>query len=419
MNFYPRLSLALSVGLLALFLTYINPATADLLAMGVTHSDDKVQWWVDDAPAFIGYSVAMLSARDGWAAGCSLLHWDGAGWTEAANPAGRCYTGLSLLSPADGMAVGSQGTSIYWDGSEWIPASAGLQPGDHLVSVDLVTADLAWAVGSDGEEQGIITRWDGSAWTVEQRAAGRLNSVAMLSQTEGWAVGQGILRYHDGEWYELENPASNFLRSVAVLSSNDAWAVGDQGTILHWDGFAWTTVSSPTAARLRAVQMVSNTEGWIVGDAGTILFWDGNGWRLVESPTRDSLFSIAMLSIGEGWAVGVGGDQVLRYGKVYECALPVVSSPCSGAQVHPSEDANSDCQVDQADAEVWMAAFGSRKGGLSYNTRADMNADGVVDALDYLAWLRGRGKTCSCQYSSLIPSPTPLSQRSLRPAWDG
>ncbi len=88
-----------------------------------------------------------------------------------------------------------------------------------------------------------------------------------------------------------------------MVSPTDGWAVGDNGTIIHWDGYAWSTVPSPTTQTLNAVSMVSATDGWAVGDGGTILHWDGHAWSRIPSPTADTLRDV-MVSATDGWAIG-------------------------------------------------------------------------------------------------------------------
>jgi photosystem II stability/assembly factor-like uncharacterized protein len=72
-----------------------------------------------------------------------------------------------------------------------------------------------------------------------------LYSVAMLSDTEGWAVGSDgmIFRWDGNSWISTLSPTIKTLNSVSVLSATDAWAVGETGTILHWDGSIWTASS--------------------------------------------------------------------------------------------------------------------------------------------------------------------------------
>ena len=91
-----------------------------------------------------------------------------------------------------------------------------------------------WAVGGDGNGDGITLHWDGTAWTA-------VSSGTMYDLIRVWGSG-----------------------------ANDVWAVGDVGTILHWDGSAWTSASSGTTFALFGVWGSGANDVWAVGD-GTIL----------------------------------------------------------------------------------------------------------------------------------------------------
>ena len=178
-------------------------------------------------------------------------------------------------------------------------------------------------------------RWDGSAWSLFGSLPDRvLNSVAMVSANDGWAVGDYchfidiyhqtvnsvIMHWNGSSWNEISSPDSfnERLNSVAMLSATDGWAVGDTGTIRHWNGSVWSLVSSPTYCDLKSVAMVSAEDGWAVGgdnycsQPSVILHWNGNTWSEARSPVPETLNSVAMISANEGWAVGEGGT-ILEY----------------------------------------------------------------------------------------------------------
>src|SRR5215469_8642620 len=66
-------------------------------------------------------------------------------------------------------------------------------------------------------------------------------------------------------WPESPSPTTQNLHSIAMVSATNGWAVGDYGTILHYTGSQWTQVNSPTFNDLYSVAMVSASEGWAVG----------------------------------------------------------------------------------------------------------------------------------------------------------
>lgn len=48
-----------------------------------------------------------------------------------------------------------------------------------------------------------------------------------------------VLHYTNGQWSKVTIPATGKLNSVAMLSANEGWAVGDKGAILHYQNGTW------------------------------------------------------------------------------------------------------------------------------------------------------------------------------------
>ena len=173
-----------------------------------------------------------------------------------------------------------------------------------------------------------ILRWNGASWAcpaglpvVDQN----LNSVYMVSSTDGWAVGNRtgattngwvFLRWNGTSWSQVAVDTSptiaRNLNSVFMLDTNgdgiadDGWAVGQRTgattngwVFLRWNGTSWSQVAvdtSPTIAQnLNSVYMVSATEGWAVGNNGVILKWNGSNWSKITSITGADLNELYIL----------------------------------------------------------------------------------------------------------------------------
>jgi hypothetical protein len=191
-----------------------------------------------------------------------------------------------------------------------------------------------------------------------------LNSVFMVSATEGWAVGDGtefmsavVLHYTVtgglGTWNTVTiaglSTGTN-LNSVFMLNATSGWAVGGlpQGScpawtdiggecpptffaagpiIIHWDGTKWSQVATPELAGggnpvLLSAYFTGPNDGWAVGTPGilvpTILHWDGVRWMPitlspallgVAPPTiPPTLKSVYMEDQMTGWIVGTPVD---------------------------------------------------------------------------------------------------------------
>ncbi|HEU5199954.1 MAG TPA: hypothetical protein VFU32_09965 [Ktedonobacterales bacterium] len=160
-----------------------------------------------------------------------------------------------------------------------------------------------------------------------------LNSIYMVSASDGWAVGsaQGaqdplIVHYTGGHWEQISNPSgtrvlasASWLTQVVMLSASEGWAVGgftdfnnhNFGLMLHYTGGLWTRQTFPNVY-LSGLTMLSPREGWAVGTTsltpgpsqkGVLLHYTGGSWASVPA-FGSTLTQVVMLSPGNGWIVG-------------------------------------------------------------------------------------------------------------------
>jgi len=162
------------------------------------------------------FSVHMVSANDGWAAGGDVFpHWDGTDWRNVTTPASAVR--VFMVNANDGWAVGYFGTIIRWNGVQWTIVTSPTTA--SLLSVFMVNANDGWAVGYGGT----IIRWNGTQWSIVTSLGGEpLVSVYMVSADDGWAVGSGgmILRWTGTEWVP-EFPTA-ILESLLIIFTSVA-----------------------------------------------------------------------------------------------------------------------------------------------------------------------------------------------------
>lgn len=192
------------------------------------------------------WEVDTVAADDVWAVGNggTILHWNGSSWTTVPSPVDAQLFGVTMVSANDGWIAGygSSGIILRWNGVQWIKQN--VPPVGRLFKVAMPTATTAWAVG----ENGVILRWLDRTWTNwsnpknSRDAAGNIiwfTDVAMPSANLGWAVGgyfdSSILVQWDGtKWFTIDNPAKDWIHSIDMVSDVEGWAVGDKGTIIHY-----------------------------------------------------------------------------------------------------------------------------------------------------------------------------------------
>jgi photosystem II stability/assembly factor-like uncharacterized protein len=212
----------------------------------------------------------------------------------------------------------------------------------------------AWAVGSYNSAVGdaIYHFCCGPAGTwlpVNPSATTQdLQSVFLVSQNEGWAVGNQSVILHGTNlgpsgtnlWTSLGGDGTGDLLvgsgvgvdllGVGFSGSSNGWAVGTKGVILTTQnsGCPGITVSSPLAcwggntgitqtANLTTVFENSQSDTWVggqwdfVNSQYSMLHWDGVKWHRATIQNIAGLFnitSIYMTGGGDGWAVGGSVD---------------------------------------------------------------------------------------------------------------
>lgn len=127
-----------------------------------------------------------------------------------------------------------------------------------------------------------------------------IRAVAMLSTTDGWAVGQNglAMRWNGLNWTAHDTPTQGWLNDVTAVAPDNVWAVGGLTTddpfepetiIIHWNGNTWQEWPVPPDAiegHLTVVAMHSANYGLAAGSSG-VLEWNGMEWeQLAKGCTR-------------------------------------------------------------------------------------------------------------------------------------
>jgi hypothetical protein len=253
----------------------------------------------------------MLSASDGWASGPSLLlHYDGHSWKQQPNPDHLGFVRLQMLSDPSGWAVAvdpntnKSGMYLY-DGHTWT-----LQP--------LPESLLAAPYSSENWN----TFWWG-AFSMRSATEGWASIILQQSGTSDFRVGAAILHYSSGQWTLQAIIPNAQINSLSMLSATDGWAVGNtvlqkqpNGTVttekallLHYTQGQWLNVELVAGAACCPGQVVmySASDGWIITSGYSLLHYTGSQWSAVGLPALQggaSLSSLAIVSDTEAWAVG-------------------------------------------------------------------------------------------------------------------
>lgn len=226
---------------------------------------------------------------------------------------------------------------------------------NQLYAVAGVNANDMWAVGYycsgdcdtvDEVDSTLIEHWNGDTWVVVPSpnigaGTNTLNSVAVISPNDAWAVGISLnlntnrwntlaLHWDGSQWSIAPTPnpgtANKYLNIVTATSPNDVWAIGAyrQGAVflawaIHWDGTGWTDASVPNPGAVYNVfygaTQISPNDTWAVGaycnndsDCSNLTeHWDGRTWSVVPNPPIPytlQLYQVSGSTKKDVWAVG-------------------------------------------------------------------------------------------------------------------
>ena len=206
-------------------------------------------------------------------------------------------TATTDAAPSCPTSTGAQswGSTQICSGDHWC-WSAPLPQGNDLASTWGAGPDDVWAVGSHGT----ILHWNGTQWRGQADVVAADLTGISGACGEIWAVGTGgaVVHWAKGAWTALPSPSSSDLAAVWANSPDDVWVAGSGG-LWRWDGGGWTAIgtgsylgvwsSGPSDVYALAVEQPSNLVHW-------------NGSQLVDLP-----FSAACaLAGGALWGSGPG-----------------------------------------------------------------------------------------------------------------
>ncbi len=144
-------------------------------------------------------------------------------------------------------------------------------------------------------------------------------SLAMLSDTDGWAVGavnstdypgQGalLLHYVNGTWksVNIDNLTSHGLQRIQMLSAGEGWTYTDNALFRYING-QWqkVPVGITSVERFCGISFASSTEGWLGACSSTgLTLWHYHNGQWTSGPTfpQLGLGDISVISATEGWA---------------------------------------------------------------------------------------------------------------------
>lgn len=176
-----------------------------------------------------------------WSSSASNVLAVGLLWSSTAPPGGSCplLCAYQLIERYNG---GSWSVMSPYLATPFLSPYPGVNTSGILYGLWGSAASNAYAVGSGGS----ILHYDGSNWTaMSSSTTSALYAVWGSTANNIYAVGDGgtILRYDGSAWSGVASPTTVRLTGVWGSSATDVYAVG-YGALLHFDGSAWQAVAA-------------------------------------------------------------------------------------------------------------------------------------------------------------------------------
>lgn len=264
-------------------------------------------------------------------------------WTEVPVPAAGQLVSSAVVGPDDAWAIGwgyknTEGTLLHWDGAAWteipveVPGATRVRPDDVFTAGGEV-----WMVGkgfADGPESRqctFVQRWDGTSWQdvpVPESAHEAAFAAIGGSPNDLWLAGTknnaAVSIHWDGTaWTEVPVPAIEIpegaylaVNDVAANAPDDVWLSGGaqiydqpqtQPVLMHWDGAAWTEVPASNSPGEPGEFVHAGGTWWNLAANG-VLRYEGTSWQAVTGPSEGSLTTGAETADGRLLVIGSTGS---------------------------------------------------------------------------------------------------------------
>lgn len=161
------------------------------------------------------------------------------------------------------------------------------------------------------DADGNVRIYDGAVWTVSPVSPEALTCIWGLSDADVFAAGdEGIVYRWDGTaWSNFSPPLGGVIFSVRGVSAHNLYACGANGLLWHYDG-TWTRIELPTNQRLLGLLALAANDVLVCGAGGVLFRGADTSWNDVSQPGHD-FHSLAQYR-GTIF-LSAGGEGVFRF----------------------------------------------------------------------------------------------------------
>jgi hypothetical protein len=243
----------------------------------------------------------------------------GGGFSEVAGiPSVPLLNWVHGFSATDIFVVGNGGTVLHFDGAAWTQQPT--PTSEALWGVWGAAPNDVWAVGGRGNTSSVATllHYDGDAWESVTLPAFQRPNVTALFKIWGtaadniYAVGRsGVILHYQGEsWVEEASGTGDDLIALYGTSASEIVAVGGRsnGRVAIWNGETWRAESLAPLPGLNGVFMRTPGVVHVVGVEGTIARLDLVAGTFREEVPATALDFHAIFGDSAGVLTAVGGN---------------------------------------------------------------------------------------------------------------
>jgi len=370
-----------------------------------------------DSLSGVLYSLFFLNANIGWAVGYMAdgNEWFGAilkttdggeSWFSQSNGTLNYLASVFFIDHNTGWIAGEQGTILKTTdgGDTWNSQTSGTTI--DLNSVCFIDNNIGWTIGHYSLGQGnywskvFKTTDGGTTWFPKLNTAGEFGSIFFIDTVNGWAAGYkidgsqaygAVIKTTDGgESWAVSNIGS-YLNSIYMLDNNLGWAVGDGGKIFKTEnsGDSWTALHRDfIKTDLNAVDFIDDSKGWIIGTSSSFYTYDGGeSWTSMNLGSFGYPNAVDFVNDLVGWVVGRWSIWHTTDGGVSW----ITQSTYNGVSL------NSVCFIDENNGwtvgnygSTWEYALilHTSNGGLNWEEQYRI-MDGALYSIDFVDNLKG------------------------------
>jgi hypothetical protein len=202
---------------------------------------------------------------------------------ENPQPFGNDLSAMWGSSDTDVWAAGD--SVMHWDGRQWsvVPTNAPLANTYSLVGT---APNDIYIYGGDAQGSPLALHYDGTRWS-QMPPPGADESQLVAINGQVYACGQEAERWDGARWSQLPLGNDLVVRELWGTGPNDLWVAGDDGLFGHFDGRVLSRQKMPTGDQPYGLVGRSSDDVFLFTDAGTA-HYDGRRWRPVRVPGLDS-----------------------------------------------------------------------------------------------------------------------------------